>query len=421
MSQPSSLRKTLLSGMIGNGLEWYDYALYGQMAVILGRLFFPGEDATLQLMATYGAFAAGFIARPFGGILFGWLGDRYGRRKALTLSILLMAACSGAIGLMPTYAQIGLLAPVLLTLIRIIQGLSLGGEFSGAITYMVEHGPTEKRGLVGSAAMASLVLGFLAGSLVAWFFIELMPTESFESWGWRIPFILGIFIGLAGFYIRHQCDESPVYEQALAEGLLSERPLTEVLTRHIKPLLQGVGVYFLVTMPFYMGCVYFIGFNKDHLGLDMKQAITINSLCMFSMLLMVPLSGWLSDRFTRRKTLLIPPVLFLLFSYPLMQWMQQGDVMQVTIAQLIFCAMVGLQLGPVPALLVELFSTRVRCTGMSLAYNIAAASFGGTAPIVSLWLMNHYGIGALAAYIMLAALCGGLAMLTYRDRSHLPI
>jgi MHS family proline/betaine transporter-like MFS transporter len=170
-----------------------------------------------------------------------------------------------------------------------------------------------------------------------------------------------------------------------------------------------------------MGSVYFIAFNKNQLGMDIRQSITINAACMLAMLLAVPLSGWLSDRITRRKTLLITPAMFLLASYPLMSWMASGDAASAMAAQVLFCAMVGLQLGPVPALLTELFATRVRCTGMSLSYNIAAACFGGTAPIVSMWLVQHHGVASLAFYVMFAALCGGLAMLTYRDRSHLPL
>lgn len=411
------MRKVILSGMIGNGLEWYDFALYGQMAALIGAQFFPQSDPAAQLLASYGAFAAGFLARPFGGILFGWIGDRLGRRRALSLSVLLMAAATGAIGLMPTHAHIGLFAPLLLVLVRVLQGLSIGGEFSGAIAYMVEHAPPEKRGIIGSMAMASLVIGFLTGSLVATGFSWAMSAEAFESWGWRVPFIMGIGIGLVGFYIRSHCEESPVYERARKEGTLSSAPVREAFTLHWLPLLRAIGVYFLVTMPFYMVSIYFITFNKQQLGMPFTSALALNTAGMAIMLLAVPLSALLSDRMGRKKVLLGVALGFLLISYPLFSLFTPEALTWVVGAQLVFAVWVGLMIGPVPAFLAELFPTRVRTTGMAIAYNIAAAAFGGTAPIVSLWLITTFhSTAALAYYIMLAAVCGMLALLGYRDR-----
>ncbi len=184
------MRKVVISGMIGNGLEWYDYALYGHMAAIISKLFFPSDDPFTSLIATFGVFAAGFAMRPIGAILFGYVGDRYGRKTSLAFSILLMAIPTAAIGLLPTYAQIGIWAPILLTVIRLLQGLSLGGEFSGSITFMVEHAPPDKRGIIGSAAVVSLVAGMLLGSLMATIFAKALSPEDFESWGWRVPFLL---------------------------------------------------------------------------------------------------------------------------------------------------------------------------------------------------------------------------------------
>lgn len=410
------MRKVVVSGMVGNALEWYDFALYGQMAALIGAKFFPQSDPAAQLLASYGAFAAGFLARPFGGIIFGMISDRFGRKKSLSLSVILMAAATGAIGLMPEYASIGVWAPILLVLVRVLQGLSIGGEFSGAIAYMVEHAPPKKRGIVGSMAMTSLVIGFLAGSLVATAFSWLMPVDDFESWGWRIPFIAGIGIGLIGFYIRSHCDESPAYEAARAEDMLSHMPVRETFIHHWLPILRAIGVYFLVTMPFYMVSIYFISFNKQQLGLDLSKALAINTAGMFVMLITVPVSAIISDIIGRKKVLFSIAALFMLLSWPLFSLFNPENFYALVAAQIAFSALVGLMIGPVPAFLAELFPTRIRTTGMAISYNIAAAAFGGTAPIVSVWLLKTFeSTSALAWYIMLAAACGAMALIGYKD------
>src|SRR5271156_162895 len=192
------MRKIIIAAMLGNGLEWYDYALYAYTTLIFSKLFFPAGNDTAHLLATFGIFAVGFVARPFGGILFGHIGDRFGRRAALVLSIFMMAIPTGCIGLLPTYAQIGIMAPALLTLIRVLQGLSLGGAFSGSMTFLVEHAPARRRGLVGSTSIVSLVTGFLLGSVIAALVKAPLSDAQYESWGWRIPFLLGIIIGFTG-------------------------------------------------------------------------------------------------------------------------------------------------------------------------------------------------------------------------------
>lgn len=208
------MRKVLLAGMIGNGLEWYDYALYAYMVTLISKLFFPAGNEAVHLLATLGIFAVGFIARPFGGILFGMVGDKFGRRTALVAAIFLMAFPTGCIGLLPTYEQVGILAPLLLVLLRVMQGLSLGGAFSGTVIFLVEHSPPARRGLVGSTSLASLAVGFLLGSLVVMLMQVSLSEAQFESWGWRIPFLLGVPIGFIGLYIRNHTEESPVYEEA---------------------------------------------------------------------------------------------------------------------------------------------------------------------------------------------------------------
>ncbi|MFO1243131.1 MAG: MFS transporter [Rickettsiales bacterium] len=418
----TSLRKAVIAGMIGNGLEWYDYALYGQLATILSLHFFPKENPTLALLATFGVFAVGFVFRPLGAVIFGYIGDTYGRQKSLVIAIMMMAIPTGCIGLLPTYEQIGILAPILLTLIRILQGMSLGGEFSGSITYIVEHAPPHRRGIAGSASMISLVIGFLTGSLVAMLFSYAMPKELFENWGWRIPFVLGIVIGFVGFYIRSKCGESPAYEEAKQSGALSKTPLRDTLLHYPFPIFQGFAIYLTVTLPFYLVAIYFISFMEKELGLSHSQALLINTLAMFSMLIAQPASALLSDRIGRRKVLLWAGTAMAIIVFPVFDAMAKGDFMTILLAQVVFAFINGLFLAPVPAVLVELFPTSVRYTGMAISYNAAAALVGGTAPMMAVWLIDATGTRmSVAGYVFAVALVSLVVLYFYKDRFREPL
>lgn len=417
------MKKVVASGMIGNGLEWYDYALYGQMAALLGTLFFPAGDPGLQLLATYGVFAAGFVVRPLGAILFGWIGDRYGRKNSMVIAILMMAIPTGCIGLLPTYAEIGIIAPILLTVIRLLQGLSLGGEFAGAITYVVEHAPAKRRGWVGSSSLVSLILGFLLGSLVVNSMLGWLGKEAFEAWGWRIPFIGGIVIGLVGFYIRRFCEESPVYEEAKQNNEISKTPVRAAFKNHPWQMLQGFAVYLSVTMPFYLASVYFIGFSERHLGTTMQTALQFNLYNMLAMLVTMPLSAYISDHIGRKKMMSIAAIAMCCIT-PILFWQftHGNHTISIGAAQFIFAALVGLYTGPVPAILVEMFPTKIRFTGLAISYNIAAAVFGGTAPMVCEWLIRVTADNSsLAWYVMLCNLASLSALYFYKDRYKQPL
>lgn len=417
------MRKVVASGMIGNGLEWYDYALYGQMAALFGTLFFPKGDPGVQLLATYGIFAAGFIVRPLGAILFGWIGDRYGRKSAMVLAVLMMAIPTGCIGLLPTYADAGLIAPILLTLIRLLQGLSLGGEFAGSITYIVEHAPPKQRGWAGSASLVSLILGFLLGSLVVNATINIMGREAFTEWGWRLPFLGGIVIGLVGFYIRRCCEESPVYEEAKQGNKISKTPVRVAFMQHPGKMLQGFAFYMTVTMPFYLASVYFISFSENHLGTSMEQGLRFNVYNMLAMLVTMPLSAWLSDKIGRKKLMTAAAIaMFILTPLLFSQMVAGASLLTIGITQFIFAALVGMYSGPIPAILVEMFPTNIRFTGMAIAYNLAAAIFGGTAPMVCEWLIRTTGENSsLSWYVMLCNVFSLLALYFYKDRYNQPL
>ncbi len=427
-------RKVIISGMLGNGLEWYDYALYGHMAIVFSQLFFPAGDASKNLILTLLIFASGFISRPLGAVIFGRIGDKYGRKKALTASMMLMAVPTGCIGLLPSYETIGIAAPILLTLIRILQGLSLGGAYSGSISYVVEHAPPDQRSTVGSVIKLSLVIGFLFGSVVSTAVASVLSPEDFYSWGWRLPFFVGVGIGFVGFYIRNHGEESPVYEQAKKDGTLSKSPVKDAFCKYPMKMLQAFMAYIFVTIPFYTIAIYMIAYSKNHLGLAESDALLINSLAMASMLITVYPAARLADKIGRRYVLLFATVAMIVLAYPALTLMQHGLTLDeagaitqassfyyVLGGQVILAMILGWYLGPIPAALVEMFPTSIRYTGMSLAYNFCAI-LGGFTPSVAEWMIRGSSNNLSIVWLLVGAGIASFISLTlYKDRWREPL
>lgn len=417
MAEQKANRKVIISGMLGNGLEWYDYALYGILAPTFSTLFFPSTgDSVDSLIKTYLAFAVGFIFRPLGAIIFGRIGDRYGRKKALVTSMILMACATGSLGLLPTFEMIGWLSPALLVLIRIIQGISLGGAFSGAMSYVVEHAPANRRATIGSTTMLSLVIGFLTGSLVAALFSSIMPTEDFVEWGWRLPFFFGVAIGFVGFYIRHHGEESPAYEEAKEAGTLSQRPVYDTFFKYPGTLLQAFNAYVCVTIPFYMLAIYMISYSETYLHMDKQDALMANAISMVFMFLPIYFAGKLADRVGRRNVLMGATIAMMLAAYPCFMLMHTEVLMNEIIAQCILSFILGIYLAPIPAMLVEIFPTSIRYTGMSLSYNFCAI-IGGLTPTISLLLIEYTGNPMSIMWLLVgAAVLSCVSLAFYKDR-----
>ena len=410
------MRKVVIAGMIGNGLEWYDYALYGHLAAVISMHFFPSGNEYVSMIATFGVFAAGFLMRPLGALWFGYLGDRYGRRLSLAVSILLMAIPTACIGLLPTYAQIGFWAPVLLTVIRLLQGLALGGEFSGSITYVVEHAPVHRRGLAGSTSLVSMMLGILLGAAASSLCAQLLSEEDFLSWGWRVPFLAGLVIGLVGFYIRSLLSESPAYEEAKEQGHLSETPLKEVFAHHWKTLVMCIALYLTVTIPFYVLTVFMNSYMHKVLSYTLKEALVTNTISLLVVLALIPFMGLLTDKVGRKPVMLWSALAYLVSIYPIFWLIGSNDPLLALGGQLWMAVIMAAYITPIPALLVEMFPTSVRYTGMALACNISAAVFGGTAPMLLMWLINQTGDKTIvAAYIVLIVLISLTALWRYKE------
>lgn len=417
MASQKANRKVIISGMLGNGLEWYDYALYGILAPTFSTLFFPSTgDETDSLIKTYLAFAVGFIFRPLGAVIFGRIGDRYGRKKALVTSMILMACATGCLGLLPTYDMIGYFSPALLILIRIIQGISLGGAFSGAMSYVVEHAPSNRRGAIGSTTMLSLVIGFLTGSLVAAVVSTVMPAEDFAVWGWRLPFFVGVGIGFVGYYIRHHGEESPAYEEAKEAGSLSQRPVYDTFVKYPWTLLQAFNAYVCVTIPFYLLAIYMISYSETFLHMSKQDALLGNAASMVAMFLPIYWAGKLADRVGRRTVLLGATFAMMAAAYPCFELMHTEVLFNEILAQCILSLILGIYLAPIPAMLVEIFPTSIRYTGMSLSYNFCAI-IGGLTPTISLLLIEYTGNSMSILWLLIgAAVLSSVSLLFYKDR-----
>lgn len=411
------MKKVISAGMIGNALEWYDFALFVHFIEIISRLYFPAGNDFASKMYTYGAFAAGFFMRPLGAIVFGFIGDKFGRRAALAGSILTMAIPTSLIAILPGYQEIGIIAPICLLIIRLLQGLSLGGEFSGSIAFVVEHAPDDKRGLAGSTAMFSMNIGILMGSAVAAICSNLMEPEIFAAWGWRVPFAIGIVIGLVGLYIRTGLHESPKYEQAKHDGKLSTSPLKEVLFEHRSDLITAVCLYLTVTVPFYT----FIGFMKNYLtsvvGVPLAEASLINTISMIIATLFIPFIGYLSDIYGRKIIIKYSAMAVFLLSYPCFMMLSSNHFYIILVGQTLFGIMVSSYMAPMPTILVELFPTSIRYTGVALSYNISAALFGGTVPAVATAMIEYTGVKeSPAIYVMCFAVISLIAIHFLEDR-----
>lgn len=423
--QSSTIKKVILAGMAGNALEWYDFTLYGHLAVILSRLYFPSADAYVSLLASFSVFAAGFIMRPLGGLVFGYIGDKFGRKSALVASILTMAIPTGVIGLLPTYAQIGIMAPIFLTVIRLLQGLSLGGGFSGSITYIIEHAPPKYRGLAGSAPLASMTIGILLGLAVVQGLTLSLSEPAFESYGWRIGFLLSFVVGIVGFYIKHFLEESPDYtdlqEQKrldLESGQPTQSPFKEIVKNHSRSALIAIGTYLTVTVPFYTITIFMNTFMTKILHHDPQQSVIINAISVTWMTLLFPLGAWISDKTSRKIVVVWSAVAFICLTYPVFWMLSQPGWMYPLMGQMVFATILGFYLSPIPAFLVELFPVKVRFTGVAISYNISAAIFGGTTPAVAMFLIKVTESNvSLAYYIMFFAVVSLASIAFYKEPS----
>jgi MHS family proline/betaine transporter-like MFS transporter len=410
---PTSVRRGVIAGVVGNILEWYDFALFGFFAREIGAHFFPADNPTASLLAAFGTFAAGFLMRPVGGALFGWVGDRFGRKQALIWSVLAMAFPSFFIGLLPGTKAIGLAAPVLLLLFRLMQGLAVGGEYMASAVFLVEGSQPGCRGWMGSwgplGASAGTLLGSMAGALVN----GVLPPEAVMQYGWRLPFLAGLAVGLGGLAIRtHYVERVP--HQAPAKS-----PLREAFRDHWRTMVHLVALIAGISVGFYTIFVYSVTWLEQQVGVPARTALAINTLAMASHLFVLPAAGWASDRWGRRPVLMAGSGAFALLAYPLMSLMARGETGGVIVGWVGLSLLLAVAGGVMPATMAELAPWRVRCTVLSVAYNVGMALLGGTTPLVAAWLVARTGATlAPAWYLGAAAACAFLGVLLPATTRH---
>ena len=413
-------KRVLWASLIGSSIEWFDYFLYGTVAaLVFNQLFFPAEDPAVGTMLAFASFALSFFIRPFGGIIFSHIGDRIGRKKTLVLTLGLMGGATVLMGLLPTYQAIGIAAPILMVLLRLVQGLGIGGEWGGAMLLAVEYAPKERRGFFGSVPQMGVTIGMLLATL-ALTVMSMLPDDVFLSWGWRVPFVLSAVLVFVGLWIRKGIDETPSFKKNQAAGNVVAVPLLETLKHHKREVLIAVGAKFVETAPFYIMSTFIVYYATKDLGFSRTQALNAVTVATVVTTLLIPLMGALSDRIGRKTVYIAGVLMMMAYAFPYF-WLLQTR----SFSMLILATVIGLGViwAPTTAVLgtmfSEIFKSNVRYTGITLGYQIGAALAGGTAPLVATFLLAKFDHSyvPIALYIIFTGLVSLVAIAAVSERS----
>lgn len=399
---PSLMRKAITASAIGNFTEWFDYGVYAVVTAYITNALVPGEDNTVVTLA---AFAVSFLVRPIGGFFWGPLGDKLGRRKVLAATIMLMAGATFCIGLIPTYAQIGIWATVLLYLLRMLQGFSTGGEYGGAATFIAEYAPDKKRGFFGSFLEFGTLAGFAGGSLITLALTLALSDGAMASWGWRIPFFVALPLGLIGLYLRSRLEDTPAFRELEESGAVEEKSTTalkDLVTGYWRPILTLTGLVIALNVVNYTLLAYMPTYVQGPLGLSDTQALVLVSVGQLVMMLFLPLSGSISDRVGRRPMWLISLIGLFVLAIPMYLIMPLNfgtAVLGFMVLGLLYVP----QLSTISATFPAMFPTQVRYAGFAIGYNVATSLFGGTAPLVNEAAIAATGVNIFPAFYMMGA------------------
>jgi MFS family permease len=414
----TSGRRVIVVSTIGNALEWFDFMVYSFFAVIISKLYFPAASPTVSMLATWGTFGVGFITRPLGGIVLGAIADRAGRKSALTLTIMLMAIGIAMIAFAPTYQAIGIGAPILMMLGRLMQGFSTGGEVGCATALLVEYAPPNRRGYFGSFQMVAQATAMLGGSLFGAVLTRSLSPEHLMSWGWRIPFIAGLLIVPIGLQLRRKLDESPVFVEKSRERQLSDSPIRDAATRHWLPVAAGLGLTVFATVGTYMFLLYMPTHATHTLHLPLSDSLISSSISSICYLVLCPLTGALSDRIGRKKMMVAALVLTIVVAYPIFAFLTaHPSLLVLIISQGLLTALFSIYQGCYPAFMSELLPSSIRSTGIAVSYNVGVMIFGGFAPAIVQWLtMTTNDPLSICYYVMFGAAVALLTLIPLRDR-----
>lgn len=414
----SQRRRAIVATVIGNGLEWFDFTVYSFFAVIIARLFFPTGDELSSLLLAVATFGVGFFMRPVGGIIIGIYADRVGRKAALSLTILLMAVGTTLIGIAPTYEQVGLFAPMLIVLARLLQGFSAGGEMGGATAFLTEYAPERERAYYSSWIQASIGVAVLLGAAVGTFVTSSLPPEALNSWGWRLPFLIGMLIGPVGYYIRHHLEETPTFRETKDK---TDSPLKEVLRDYPRQTAASFSMVILWTVCTYVLLFYMPTYAVKVLKVPQSSGFVAGMVGGMAILVFAPLVGRLADRFGRRILLSGSAALIFVLAWPMYVYINQvPGLFSLLVFQLVFGVLIAGYTGPILAAFSELFPAKVLSTGLSVAYNLAVTIFGGFASFIITWLIATTGSTmAPAFYVMIAAAISFAGTLLVREPAYL--
>lgn len=397
-------KRVLAGGGIGQFIEFYDFTLYGLSAVVLSQLFFPGTSALAGLLATFATFGVAFLVRPLGGMFFGALGDKIGRRKVLFITLISIGAATALIGLLPTYATIGAAAPALLVLCRMVQGFSAGGESVGAPAFVFEHAPVDRRGFWLTITLAATALPSVFGGTLILVLSSSMSSEAFMSWGWRVPFLLALPMAFFGLWIRAKTEESDAFKKVLAKESSKEfSPIREAFAENKVRMLQVIFVMGLTAMGFYFLSGYFVSYVQVTGNLSREHSLIANGTAMLLYALLLPVGGLIGDRVGRKPMLIAGAAALALLSIPCFMLVTSGSLTLAIMGQLLFVIPMCIYGGGCYTFFVEIFTTKTRFTSAAISYNVGYAIFGGSAPFVGTFLVSQTGVSAAPGYYMAAA------------------
>ncbi len=424
-AQPTNIIKVVAASMAGTTVEWYDFFLYGvAAALVFPAVFFPTGDATAGTLASLATFAIGFVARPIGGLVFGHYGDKIGRKKLLVISLLMMGVSTFAIGLLPSYATIGIAAPLLLVALRLVQGFALGGEWGGAVLIVSEHGDPARRGYWASWPQAGVPFGQLLANALLFVLAAVQSEEAFLSWGWRIPFLASAVLVLIGLYVRLAVEESPVFKEAQAraaqrasEGVEEKQmPILEVFRRYPREVFTAMGARFAENVSYYIFTIVITTYATARLGLSSSFVLGAVLIGAGVHLVTIPIWGAVSDRYGRKPVYLFGAVGVGLWAFAFFALVDTRNFGLITLAIVGGLLFHGAMYGPQAAFLSELFGTRVRYSGVSIGYQLASIVAGGIAPLVAVYLYTTFDSGyAVAVYVALTAVVTIVAVGTYGE------
>lgn len=408
----SKKTKNIIASFLGSISEWYEFVVYAFCAPFLAPLFFPAESKFLSILSIFGAFAVGFLMRPLGALVFGYFGDKYGRQKTVSIAVILIGLPTVIMGLMPTYASIGIVAPIILVIVRMLQGLSVGGQFTGSAVFIAEHIGGEHRYFGSGITFSGALIGMLIASAVGSILTAVLTEQELAAWGWRVPFLLGILVTAVGYYLKTRTEETPEFLKLATNGALSENPIIESLQTQKFNMLISFLICWLLPVIVYQLFIFMPTFANSYLEISLTSALRVNSLAMIILACCSTLFGYLADKFSYKLVMSSAAILLAVMGYPLYGFMiEQHSIQALLIAQITFSVLSGGFIGPALGVMIHLFPIRTRYTALSISYNLGFGIFGGSVALLNMYVIETYDwLQFPAVYLIIAAAFSLLAI-----------